>query len=437
MRAYPYWLDTLSAEQSASLRSPDSPPTGVDVLIVGAGYTGLAAARLLARTGASVLVLDREHIGFGASTRNAGQILTGLRLDVATLVRRYGEHRAMELFETADASSSRLRTVIGEESIHCDYEQRGHIQAAYKARHVRAFAAEQALLARLFNRQVTFVSRADQRSELGTDWYHGLLIDEGSAALNPARYLHGLAIAARRAGVCISTGVAVERTARVAGGWRVTGRTTGALNTRSAPVEFDAREVLLATNGYTDSLAPRLQRRLIALGSYIIVTEPLNVGQANRLLPRGRTAFDSKHFLYYFRLTPDRRLLFGGRAEFSPPTDASAMRAAERLRAGMIAVFPEMRSVKIEYAWGGTVAFTRDEMPHAGTIDGMHFAGGYCGHGVAMATYLGELIARRIAGESIVHPLLDAPFPALPFHRIARWLLPLAGAYYHVRDVIG
>jgi glycine/D-amino acid oxidase-like deaminating enzyme len=251
-----------------------------------------------------------------------------------------------------------------------------------------------------------------------------VLVDERSGGLNPARFVQGLAAAARRHGAAIVTGVGVNAVGRHGSGWRV--RTTGG--------EIEAGDVLMATNGYTNGASPALQRRFIPIGSYIIATEPLAESQAAGLLPRRRMAFDSKHFLYYFRVTPDRRLLFGGRAEFGRPDADTTRRAAAILQQGMAAVFPQLAGVRIDYAWGGNVAFTRDQMPRAGRLDGVFYAGGYCGHGVAMAAYLGEQIARRIAGEPIDHPLFDDHFPAIPMYTGDPWFLPLAGAYYHVKD---
>ena len=147
-------------------------------------------------------------------------------------------------------------------------------------------------------------------------------------------------------------------------------------------------------------------------------------------------AFDSKHFLHYFRLTADRRLLFGGRAEFRTPTDRTTRRAADILRRGMTGVFPELAETPIDYAWGGKVAMTRDQLPHAGQMGGLFFAGGYCGHGVAMATLLGDLVARRMAGQTVVHPLFDGAFRSFPLYRGTPWFLPLVGAYYSVKDLI-
>jgi len=396
----------------------------VDVVIVGAGYTGLAAARHLARIGATVAVIERERIGYGASSRNGGQVLTGLKLGPATLVAQYGERRARELFDVSRDSIARVEALIAQESIDCEYERVGHLQAAWKRSHFELFRAERDLLARVFHHRVELVSRDAQRSELGSNAYHGLLVDEGSRALNPARYVAGLAQAASRAGACLVTGVGVARLTKHGATWTVS-TTEG---------DLQARDVLVATNGYTNGAAPALRRRFVPIGSYIIATEPLAPAAAASLLPRGRVVFDSKIYLYYFRLTADRRLLFGGRAEFTTPGSETTRRAAAILRAGLIEVFPELADTAIEYAWGGNVAFTRDQMPHAGKLDGMYFAGGYCGHGIAMATHLGEIVARRIAGEPIEHPLVEDRFPPIPFYNGRPWFLPLVGAYYKVKD---
>jgi len=424
VKHYPYWWDTVAAESSVASRQSPVPPAKVDVAIVGAGYTGLSAARHLARAGASVAVLERERVGWGASSRNGGQVLTGLKPDASTLVGRYGDTRARELYEEETKAIARLESVIGTESIDCEYARVGHVQAAWKPAHFAAFRREQALLARVFDHRVHLVDRANQKTEIGSGRYHGLLVDENSASLNPARYVQGLAGAARRAGATIVECAGVDRIARTGTRW--------SLSSNQGPI--DAGDVLLATNGYTNGAAPALRRRLIPVGSYIIATAPLAAEVASSLLPRGRVAFDSKNFLYYFRVTSERRLLFGGRAAFSTPDAQATARAAAILRHGMTDVFPQVSGAVVDYAWSGNVAFTRDELPRAGRLDGIYFAGGYCGHGIAMATYLGEQIARRIAGEPIVDPLFDDHFAAIPMYSGTPWFLPLVGAYYQVKD---
>jgi len=429
VREYPYWLDTVPALRDSvrSAQSPiPNPESRYDVVIVGGGYTGLAAARHLARVGATVLILERESIGWGASSRNGGQLLTGLKLDAAALVRRCGERMARRLFDAAGDANARLEALIAEDSIDCEFERVGHVQAAAKPSHFDDFRRDQALLARVFEHRVELVSRADQRSEIGSGAYHGLLVDERSAALNPAKYVHGLAAAARRAGACIAAGVAAVRVDRAPDGWTIaTGTGTIA-----------ARDVLFATNGYVDGASPALRRRFVPIGSFIIATAPLTERQAASVLPRRRVAFDSKHFLHYFRLSDDRRLLFGGRAQFSTPDAETTRQAGGILRRDLAGVFPELEGIAIDYAWGGNVAFTRDQLPHAGRLDGAYYAGGYCGHGIAMATCLGELIARRIAGEPIDHVLFDDRFPPIPLYSGRPWFLPMVGMWYRFLDAI-
>jgi glycine/D-amino acid oxidase-like deaminating enzyme len=198
-----------------------------------------------------------------------------------------------------------------------------------------------------------------------------------------------------------------------------------------------ARDVLVATSGYTSGVTPALQKKIVPIGSYIIVTEVLPQTLAAELSPRNRMIFDSKNYLYYYRLTPDRRMLFGGRAAFFPETESSIRTSAEILRRGMIDVYPQLREAKVEYVWGGTLDFAFDIMPHAGQIAGMYFSVGYAGHGVAMATYLGSKMAEAIAGgQEIENPFASIPFPGAPLglYNGKPWFLPFAGAWYKLLD---
>jgi len=426
LKTHPYWYDTVPGWDPGGDRSQKSEVRSqkFDVAILGAGYTGLAAARQLALSGASVVVLDRGQVGSGASSRNAGQVLTGLKLEPAALISTYGETRARVLFDISRDAIAELERVVADEGIECEFERTGHLQAAAKPSHYRAFAHEQALLARVFNHTVTLVDEARQSTELGARGYHGVLVDEESRAINPAKYVYGLGVAAARAGATVLEHAPVARMTKTGQEWTLdTGRG-----------EVRARDVLVATNGYTDRAAPALQRRLIPIGSYIITTAPLAAGVAARLLPKRRMVFDSRYFLHYFRLTADNRLLFGGRAEFSGPTLESAKRAESILHRAMSSIFPELAATPIDYTWSGHVAFTRDQMPRAGRLDDMFYAGGYCGHGIAMATYLGGLIAKRIAGAPTEHPLFDDHFAPIPLYYGRPWFLPFVGVYYRLLD---
>jgi glycine/D-amino acid oxidase-like deaminating enzyme len=268
------------------------------------------------------------------------------------------------------------------------------------------------------------------REEVGSDQYHGGLVDERSAGLNPAAFVAGLTAAARRAGATILEETAVERVTSGEDGGRKRYTIESARGTTAAA------DVVIATGAYTGAFAPWLRRRVIPLGSFVIATEKLDEAVCRSLLPRGRMVFDSNHFLHYYRITPDRRMLFGGRAAFFPETDRTIRDSAEILRRGMVDVFPQLREAAVDYAWGGTLDFTYDRLPHAGRVDGMHYAIGYAGHGVAMATYLGEKIGGAILGDLVDDPLFEIPLPSAPLHAdfATPWLLPLAGMWFKFLD---
>jgi glycine/D-amino acid oxidase-like deaminating enzyme len=314
---------------------------------------------------------------------------------------------------------------LPEENIHCEYTRSGHIEAAWKNSHFRQYRREQEVLAREFNHPVTLLDRKEQARELGTQYYCGLLIDERSGALHPARFVHGLAICASASGALLFENTPAKKIMRQGTGYAVV----------TPQGTITAENILIATNGYTDDAAREIRQRVFSLGSYIVATEPLPADVAEKLIPQRRVVFDSKHYLYYFRLSADNRLLFGGRADYQPPTPRSTRKSAEILRRGLVQVFPELKDVKIEYAWSGNICLTRDFFPRAGQHDGLYYALGYGGHGVAMATYLGGQMANIMCGAPGKNPFKDLPFESLPFY-YGKPFLPLGALYYKLLDVI-
>ncbi|MBI3764642.1 MAG: FAD-binding oxidoreductase [Chloroflexi bacterium] len=425
LKETPCWLDTVTLPTFDNARPW---PVRVDVAVVGGGYTGLSAARTLAKRGAKVAVLEAQTIGWGASSRNGGMVLTGLKVGASTLIAGYGLETARRLFAASVASIDCVEQIIRQEAIDCDFSRSGHLDLAFKPAHFKAFAHHVELIAREFNHSVRLVPKSELRGEIGSDLYYGGLVDETSAGLNPVRYVAGLARAAEKAGAELHEWTPAERVARESSGFRIT----------TPRGELRAGEVFFATNGYTGSAVPSLQKRIIPIGSYIIATETLPDDLAREVSPRNRMMFDTKNYLYYFRLTPDRRMLFGGRAGFVPATPDTVRESAEILRRAMLSVYPQLRDVKVEYAWGGTLGFTFDRLPHAGKIDGLHYAMGYAGHGVAMATYLGAKMAEIILGGPNENPFEGLPFPTAPLglYDGNPWFMPLAGWWYRLLDWI-
>jgi len=421
----PYWHDTMPAVP----RFDDRPlPERADVVVVGGGYTGIVAALQLARGGARVTLLEKHHLGWGASTRNGGIFHPGLKWGRAALVKRYGEELGPAIFSAGvNAFGTGERFVQGE-GFDCDYRRSGLVILAWSARHMDGLRHEleefqgEGLSGRMLD-------GSDVGEEVGSSHYPGGMVVEESGMIHPGRYFAGLADAAVKAGVDLHTGVAAEAVERH-GSDRVV--LTGGGSIRGGAV-------LVATNGYTDGTVPWLRQRLMPIGSYIVATEPMSEELAASVSPRGRTFFDSKNFLYYWHVNAERRLIFGGRASFVP---TSVERTAAILTRALREVHPQAAGLRIDYAWGGNVGFTFDRLPHLGEHEGIHYAMGYCGSGLALGTSFGLKMAERLGrGSDVAYepsPFERIPYPGAPLipavYRGRPWFLPLAGEWFRLAD---
>jgi glycine/D-amino acid oxidase-like deaminating enzyme len=427
MRETNYWLETVHDPVEGSC---DPLPERADVAVVGSGFCGLAAARALAKRGVRVAVLEAETLGWGASCRNGGMVLTGMKLPVPTLIARYGREAVQRMYAASLESINLVERIIKEEAIDCSFLRCGHLEVACKASHFAAYAESAAGIDRQFGHELRIIPKSELGQEIGSNIYFGGLVDETSAGLNPAQYVTGLAKAAQRAGACL-----YERT-RVVDVKAEATHGSRRFRVTTSRGSLLAKEVLLASGAYTTSATPALRKKVIPIGSYVLVTEVLPANLARELSPRNRMIYDSKHFLYYYRLTPDNRMLFGGRAAFFPESESTTRESAVLLRQGMIEVYPQLRDTKVEFVWGGTLDFTFDVMPHSGSTDGMYFAVGFAGHGVAAATWMGAKLAAVICGDPDDNPFSVIPFPGAPIGLRSgnTWALPLAGMYYRVLD---
>jgi glycine/D-amino acid oxidase-like deaminating enzyme len=426
MHEHSYWLTTAEFPTI----EPQPLPARVDVAVIGAGFTGLSAARTLAKSGAKIAVLESQTVGWGASSRNGGMVLTGMKLGVNKLISMYGRELTRRMYAASLQTIDCVEQIIREESIDCDFSRCGHLEVACKQKHFDDYAQQAEVIGREFNHQLRVVQKNELSAEIGSNIYYGGMVDEVSAGLNPARYVAGLGRAALKAGADIFEHTRVENLQREShqgeSGWKI----------RTSRGELWAANVFVGTSGYTTKATPALQKKIIPIGSFIITTEILPEALARDLSPRNRMIYDSKNYLYYYRLTPDSRMLFGGRAAFFPENDQTIRRSAEILRRGLIDVYPQLRDAKIDYVWGGTLDFAFDIMPHAGQIEGVYYALGYAGHGVAMATWQGQKMAELIAGEKLDNPFINISFPGAPLglYNGKPWFLPFAGAWYKFLD---
>jgi glycine/D-amino acid oxidase-like deaminating enzyme len=335
-----------------------------------------------------------------------------------------------ELFAVTVDAFDELEKLIADEGIDCDWQRSGHLYLAHQPSlvpHLRA--AEQGYVDGL-GEDARFVPADRLPSEIGSRVFPAGLVVEKSGGLHPAKLVAGLARAALAAGAEIhehAAATAIEPLGGTQAGFRVT-------TVRGTIV---AGRVLVATNGYTDGLVPWLGRRILPIGSYIIATEPLEPDVAAEVSPHGRMFFDTKHFIRYWRLSPDgRRMLFGGRTSFTPTT---VERSRDHLYAAMVRIHPQLAGVRVERAWGGTVGLTVDRLPHIGEHDGITYAMGYCGTGVAMAIHFGRTAGRWLAGSAgaDLTPFARLGWPMVPPPARVRWLLPAGGWWYQARDRLG
>ncbi len=412
----PYWWDDAPPETEGS-----APPTDVDAAIVGSGYAGLAAAQALARKGLSVSVFDAGALGAGASTRNGGLVSSTLKLSAAQR-KRLGPSRATALQREAKAAFDHLEHMIDHDGLDAVYERGGRFVAAHThaARHALAGDVESY---RALGVEARVVEPAGQRQCIGSDHYRGGLAVDGVGTVHPARFHRALRRAATAAGAVLCSHTPVHAVAAETRGFELL----------HAKGETWARQVLVATNGYTGCAFPWFRRRLVPVASYMVATEKLAPALAQELSPEGRAFADTRRILAYFRLSPDRtRLLFGGRASF---TDQGEAAAAPRLRAMLVRIFPQVEDVRLSHAWRGNVAFTRDRLPHLAWHQGVLYAGGCQGSGVAMATWLGTQAAALLAGDrNRPSAFLAERFDAIPLYTGRPWFLPLLGNAFRLQD---
>jgi glycine/D-amino acid oxidase-like deaminating enzyme len=318
--------------------------------------------------------------------------------------------------------------IVEQEGIDCDYARNGNIEAASKPNHFDRLKMEQDTLARVADYQVRLVPPEEVPTELGTDAYHGLMVNERSAGLQPAKFVQGLALAAARAGADIHEGtrvIGIEKSA-VYNGSRFTVRTERGT--------ISAKEVLLAANAWAGEVVPHFRGRVFPAESFIIATEPLPADLAQRLIPHRRVAYDTKNMVAYYALSRENRMIWGGERTASR---LSPERKIETLRLGMLHVFPQLKEAKIDYFWSGTLGLTLDQNAHAGQVDGMWFSMCYVGHGVTLATYLGEQMANAILGLECFNPFDGLAIPRIPFFFGNTWIVNLGKAWFRLLDRIG
>lgn len=396
-----------------------------DVCVVGAGITGCSTALHLAQRGYRVVLLESEHIGWGASGRNGGQVIPGYACGQDYLIEQLGKDAARHLWDMSVEAVALLSELITQHRIECDL-QWGRLQVAIKARQRTDLIAELEQLQRDCGyEQLQLLERDEVRARVATDRYVAALLDSGSAHLHPLNYTLGLATAAADAGVIIHERSAVTR---------IEQGNPATLHTASGRVR--ARFVALCCNAHINSLQPRLRARIMPVVSYMIATEQLGEARCRELIRDNLAVTDSNFILDYFRRSADHRLLFGGRVSYSGLGNGDGQRVT---RSHMVKVFPQLRDVAIEYAWGGSIDITMSRAPDFGRLaPHIYYLQGFSGHGLALTTLAGKLVAETISGQAqrfdVFTRLKHRNFPGGKLLRMPTLVLGML--WYRLRDLL-
>ncbi len=394
-----------------------------DVCVIGGGFTGLSAALNLAEQGFDVVLLEAERIGFGASGRNGGLIGSGQRKDVVEMEQQFGLPRSREFWNFAEAAKADIRERVAKHAIDCDLQD-GQVLGVHKKRYL-GMAAEtsKALTERYDYPHARALSREETRELVATDSFLEGLYDAKAMAIHPLNYALGLARAAHAAGVRIYEGSRVLHYTR---------SDPAIVTTATGRVE--AGFIVLGCNGYLGKLEPRVAGKIMPINNFVVATEPLGEQRARALIAGRFGVHDTRFVVNYFRLSQDRRLIFGGgenyRAGF--PRDIAAF-----VRPNMLKVFPQLADVAIDYAWGGTLSVTVQRLPHLGRLPpNLFFAQGYSGHGVSIANFAGKIIAEAIGGTAERFDIFSSlPARTFPGGTLLRYPgMVLGMLYYSLKD---
>jgi gamma-glutamylputrescine oxidase len=421
-------MNVASYYQASANRTVSTVPlvgdVTADVVVIGAGYTGLSAALELAQAGYKVLVLEAETIGFGASGRNGGQICTGFSSGQGKIAAQLGKTDAKRCFDISEEAKRLIVQRIDNHKIECDLRW-GYLHCIPKAHQfseLEDWAKEYDELGYGGN---TLLSKAELEEKLGTHIYHGALREQGAGHMHPLNYCLGLAAAAQKAGAIIHTQSPVIEVNTGAKPWA-----------RTAAGKVSAKFMIIAGNAYLGRLVKPLYGRVMPVASYIIATEVLGEERAEALIRDNEAVANTKFIVDYYRRSLDHRMLFGGRASYSGLTPPAL---GEYMRPRMTAVFPQMKEVKIDFAWGGFIAITSNRIPDCGRLSPtVYYAHGYSGQGVALSNMYGKLMAECVRGVSERFDLL-AKIKHLPFPggALRTPLLVAAMMYYRIKDALG
>lgn len=421
----PFWW-----EDQPQYKNNDDLPLDADVVVIGAGYTGLSAALTLSRSGRSVVVLDAEDVGFGASTRNGGMLGSGHKVSTVQAQRQYGSEVAHKIHTEANSSIEFTTNLIRDESIDCDFQQCGRLRTAWTPQDHISMTNNMNELKSIENFDSRMVGSEDMHKSINTGLYFGGQLYGHHGSVQPRKLHYGILQLAINAGAQVFGGFRANRVERLSNnlsqGFKV-----------HVPEKFiKCRHVLMATNGYTrPDLSKYLSRRVIPVPSYIATTEDIGTDMVDSLLPGGHCIVETRQRYCYYRATPcGKRIMLGTRAAMHQITPKQALPKIIDMLNG---IFPSLGGVGISHCWTGLTGFSFSKLPSIGCSDGVYYALGYCGNGVAMAPYMGHKVALKLMQPDKEQSVFEKTTLSTKFYYHGNpWFLPFASAIFRGHDIV-
>lgn len=420
-----YWLETAPDFKGGS--ECELLAEKYDVAVIGGGFTGLSSALALAKRGAKVAVLEADKVINGASGRNGGQCNNGLAHDFVSLANTIGRDKALYFYNSYVDAVNSVESLVQDYQIDCDFRRCGRLKLAAKPNHFEKLEKSYDILRDGVDDNVKLIAPEKIKDEINSNLFHGGLLQSTSAQMHVGKFGVGLAEAAVKNGVRVFEKAEVKKYNRVA---------NDEFELQIANKILTAKQILVATGGHGKSPFGWFRRRIVPVGSFAVVTRPLDKKLLDNLFPTRRNYVTSKNIGNYFLITPDDRLLFGGRAKFSTSNAKSDEQASAILSATLGETFPELTGVELTHCWGGQVDMTQDRLPRAGENKGIFYAMGYSGHGVQMSVHMGPIMADVMEGKPEANPWRDLDWPAIPGYFGKPWFLPFVGAYYRFQDYL-
>jgi len=421
----PYWW-----QDQPQYKNTDRLPSSADFVIVGAGYTGLSAAITLAKSGASVVVLDSEDIGFGASTRNGGMLGSGHKVSTSQAKKRYGKNVAEEIHKEANSSLAFTINLINKNNIDCDLQHCGRLRNAWTPKHQADMANNLNELRSIEDFDSQMVNKSSMHNYINTDLYFGGQLYKSHAAVHPRKFHYGILQLALSEGVKVFGGCCVNNVVKDPNS---SGKSYMVYTSKQ---DIKSNKVLVATNGYTRvGLSKYLARRVLPVPSFIATTEDIGTKQVSSLMPGGNCMVETRKRFCYFRSTPcGRRIMLGTRAAMHPITPQQALPTIRKM---LTEIFPSTEGIGISHCWTGYTGFSFSNLPSLGRHKGVYYALGYCGNGVAMAPYLGHKAALKMLDPKKQHTVFEKTSLDTKFYYHGKpWFLPFSSALYRCHDIV-